>query len=283
MELILELLYGKRGSSIEWRQIIRAMVLALLFVGMYHYVSVHAEYREENFGERMAPVMPGLSVGTGIRTGNFVPVLAGADKEKVAPVKPEAAEDVGEFSNVFTDSEPEALKQKQDKAATMAKGKDAVPKKAKKKITCTKSRAVENPVLPSVSEVEDAGIIERIEGTVMFPEPPIAKEISGFLCNNKGYITGYTDPSKLIKDSLIVLPRNSGCTGIIKGALDGLEEEISEIFIPANITYIEEGTFASLYNLIFIEVDPRNTEFVSVNGILYGRDGKVIAYPARRM
>lgn len=287
MELILGVLYEKRRSSIEWRQIICAAVLALSFVGMYHYVSAHAECREGNFGERTALVMPGISVSTGIGAGNYVPDPAKAGKEEMVPdavsITPEAAEDVGNISNVFTDSEPEVLKPKRNKTGTIAKRTGAAPEKAEKKITRTESRAVENPVLPSVSEGGGVGVIEKIEEIVKFPEPAVTKEISGFLCNDKGYITGYTDPSKFLKDSLVVLPRNSECTGIAKGALDGLKESISEIFITANITYIEEGTFDSLYNLIFIEVDPRNTEFVSENGILYGRDGKVVAYPARRI
>lgn len=285
MELILGLLYERRRSSIAWRQIICAAVLALSFAGMYHYVSAHAEYRGENFGERTAPVMPGISVGTGIETGRFIPAPSGTGKEETEPdaasIASRAAEDAGNISNVFTDSEPEVLKPKRNKTGTTAKRTDAAPEKAKKKITRTESRAVENPVLPSVSE--GAGVIEKIEESIKLPEPAVTKEISGFICNDKGYITGCTDPSKFLKDSLVVLPRDSACTGIMKGTFDGLEEKISEIFITANITYIEEGTFDSLCNLIFIEVDPRNTEFVSVNGILYSRDGKVVAYPARRM
>ena len=41
MELILELLYESRKSYIEWKQIICAVFLALLFSGMYYYMSVH--------------------------------------------------------------------------------------------------------------------------------------------------------------------------------------------------------------------------------------------------
>ena len=44
MELILELLYESRKSYIEWKQIICAVFLALLFSGMYYYMSVQAGY-----------------------------------------------------------------------------------------------------------------------------------------------------------------------------------------------------------------------------------------------
>ena len=47
MELILELLYESRKSYIEWKQIICAVFLALLFSGMYYYMSVQAGFCEK--------------------------------------------------------------------------------------------------------------------------------------------------------------------------------------------------------------------------------------------
>ena len=78
-----------------------------------------------------------------------------------------------------------------------------------------------------------------------------------------------------------MLPWITACTGIRKGAFRGLEEKIEEIYIPANITYIEAGAFDTLDNLIFIEADSMNAEYRSANGVLYNRDGSITAYPNR--
>lgn len=107
------------------------------------------------------------------------------------------------------------------------------------------------------------------------------KEFPGFLCNDKGYITGYTDASVFLKDHLLVLPRYDTCVGVEKSALKGLEEKISEIYIPANISYIESGVFDDLTNLIYIEVNPKNSKFYSRNGILYYKNGDIAAFPQR--
>lgn len=107
------------------------------------------------------------------------------------------------------------------------------------------------------------------------------KEFPGFLCNDKGYITGYTDASVFLKDDLLVFPRYDTCIGIEKSALKGLEEKVSEIYIPANISYIESGAFDYLTNLIYIEVNPKNSKFYSRNGILYYKNGDIAAFPKR--
>ena len=74
----------------------------------------------------------------------------------------------------------------------------------------------------------------------------------------------------------------SACTGIKRYSFKGLEEKISEIYIPANIVYIEQGVFDDLPNLIYIEAQQGNAGYYSVNGILYYRDGKVAACPNRQ-
>lgn len=109
----------------------------------------------------------------------------------------------------------------------------------------------------------------------------LVERFPGFLINEKGHITGYTDASKFMKDSLAIFPRNAGCTGIEKGALKGLEAEIFEIYLPANIIYIEDGALDDLVNLYFIEAAPGNSRFYSENGILYYRNGEAAVIPNR--
>ena len=109
----------------------------------------------------------------------------------------------------------------------------------------------------------------------------LLERFPGFLTNEKGHIAGYTDASKFLKDHLVVLPRNAACTGIEKGALKGLETDIHEIYIPANITYVAEGALDELAKLYYIEAAPDNPMFYSENGVLYYRNGKVVVYPNR--
>ena len=109
----------------------------------------------------------------------------------------------------------------------------------------------------------------------------LLERFPGFLTNEKGHIAGYTDASKFLKDHLVVLPRDAACTGIEKGALKGLETDIHEIYIPANISYIAEGALDELVKLYYIEAAPDNPRFYSENGVLYYRNGKVAVYPNR--
>lgn len=165
--------------------------------------------------------------------------------------------------------------------AGKAPGKPAFAVKAGKKTAFKKNKAAEH-ILPPAGNVK-IGAPGRVTEIIPVPGAAGVREISGFICDGRGRITGYRDSGKFLKDSLAVLPRDSSCTGIAKGAFKGLEGEVFEIYITANITYIEEGAFDSLTNLVFIEADPKNPAFYSANGVLYTRDGKVFAYPSRMM
>lgn len=165
--------------------------------------------------------------------------------------------------------------------AGKAPGRPAFAVKAGKQSVYKKDKAAERILPPAGNvKIEAPG---RVTEIIPVPDAAGVREISGFICDGRGRITGYRDSGKFLKDSLAVLPRDSSCTGIAKGAFKGLEGEVFEIYITANITYIEEGAFDSLTNLVFIEADPKNPAFYSVNGVLYTRDGKVFAYPSRMM
>ena len=106
------------------------------------------------------------------------------------------------------------------------------------------------------------------------------KEFPGLLCNDKGYITGYTKASAFLGDGLASLPTHDSCKGITKNALKGLEDDIIELYIPANIIYIESGSFDYLSNLFYIEVSSKNPAYYSKEGCVYSKDGKLIASPS---
>lgn len=100
-----------------------------------------------------------------------------------------------------------------------------------------------------------------------------------FLTNEKGEIVGYSNASLAVVDGMVVLPGDADYTGIRAGAFDGIENEIFEIYIPANITFIEEGVLETLPHLMYIEVADGNPSFYSEGGVLYRRTGEVFAMP----
>ena len=105
------------------------------------------------------------------------------------------------------------------------------------------------------------------------------KEFPGFQSNALGHIVGCTGSIEAVFDGFLCIPGYENCVGIEKGAFDGMEEDVFELYIPANITYIEEGAFENLTNLMFIEVSQDNPVFYSEKGVAYYNDGTVAAYP----
>ena len=115
-------------------------------------------------------------------------------------------------------------------------------------------------------------------------EEPAYIELRGMKIDSEGYVTAITDG---VSDGLLVFPTDIRCKGIRAEAVENLEsdlkDEVTEIWIPANITYIEEGTFNSLKNVNFIETAEENPVYYSETGILYHKDGSVVCMPQRRI
>lgn len=107
-------------------------------------------------------------------------------------------------------------------------------------------------------------------------------EFPGFISNDSGYITGYTDKNLILRDGFLVLPCHESCLGVEKHAFDELKDEIFEIYITPNIRYIAPGAFDELDQLFFIEAAPDNEMFYSEDGILYHRNGTIAVYPKGR-
>ena len=85
-----------------------------------------------------------------------------------------------------------------------------------------------------------------------------------------------------LQDGLLVLPSDSKCTGVAEEAFDGIEEDVRELFIPKNITYIAPGALNRLSNLVYIQVMDGNPAYYSEKGCLYNADGNYIAGPLRK-
>lgn len=118
------------------------------------------------------------------------------------------------------------------------------------------------------------------------PSPPSGSSagavIDGFLVDKTGAICGIAEPETAVEGSRLILP-SEGCTAIASGAFLSAPEGIREVYIPANITHIEEGAFAGLYQLEWFKVEsPGN--YVSVDGVLFSDGGAcLLAFPAARI
>lgn len=109
------------------------------------------------------------------------------------------------------------------------------------------------------------------------------KDFDKFVCDEAGYITGYTGGYGSITDGLLNLTEHPSCIGVKASAFVNLEEFVTDIYIPANITHIESGAFDCLPNVFYIYVHPDNPAYSSEAGILYTKDmSTVVAYPSCR-
>lgn len=281
MELILEWMYERRKSQNEWKQIICAVTLALFVGGMCHSASVETEYAAEKKGisepSAFFYARHHLGIGIGSLKERFIPDTA---PETFREAVGEISDDTEYPTGLFADNAVENVGHTETKKN----------KKRKEKII-KKNAAVKSDFIPSDNKKEDINlekltenikVPEKVEEIIKDSKPSVQKEFSGFICNTDGYIIGVSEPSKIIKDSMVVLPRNGACTGIKKGSFNGLEKMVSEIYIPANIINIELGFFDDFLNLIYIEAQPENPRYYSVNGILYDRNGDVAGYPNRQ-
>lgn len=124
--------------------------------------------------------------------------------------------------------------------------------------------------VPFTGVTEEGGALELYAGW---------KEFEGYTANDEGLLTSCTDIAPLVTDGLLVLPLHDTCTGIAANAFDGVDVEITEIYIPANIHRIAPGVFDNLLSLVYIEAAPGNPYYYSEEGILYYWDGTVAAEP----
>ena len=95
-------------------------------------------------------------------------------------------------------------------------------------------------------------------------------ELSGFLIDKDGYITGVTERVD-VTDGLLIFARDEGCIGIRKGALSELVGCVWEIYIPVNICKIEPGALDEFLFTAYIEVAPDHPCYYSENGVLQVR------------
>lgn len=94
--------------------------------------------------------------------------------------------------------------------------------------------------------------------------------LDGFIIGENGMIERCENPSLAAEDGIIILPSDDRCKGIGAEALTGITG-VEEIYIPANITWIDPGVLEKLENLMYIEVAPDNPAYQSIDGVLYSK------------
>ena len=110
---------------------------------------------------------------------------------------------------------------------------------------------------------------------------PAKGVVNGFLVNESGVIYGVADPGPAVTDEYMELP-SEGCSGIAAGTFAAGFPDVREIFIPSNITYIEEGAFTGLPNMEWYEMESSGNYYTE-EGVLFSEGGTcILAFPAGR-
>ena len=133
-------------------------------------------------------------------------------------------------------------------------------------------------------ETPDAGAEEDALPDSSNPDVPgaVMTTVNGFYVNEAGMICGIADPETAVSDGYAEIPAE-GCTGIAAGAFDGSPAGIREIYIPENITVIEEGALSGLTDMEWIEMESSG-EYITIDGVLFSDNGAcLLTFPAGRI
>lgn len=133
-------------------------------------------------------------------------------------------------------------------------------------------------------ETPDAGAEEDAIPDSSNPSVPgaVMTTVNGFYVNEAGMICGIADPETAVSDGYAEIPAE-GCTGIAAGAFDGSPAGIREIYIPGNITVIEEGALSGLTDMEWIEMESSG-EYITIDGVLFSDNGAcLLTFPAGRI
>ncbi|MDF1495812.1 leucine-rich repeat domain-containing protein [Caproiciproducens sp. CPB-2] len=110
---------------------------------------------------------------------------------------------------------------------------------------------------------------------VIFSTSAFATGINDFTINNDHDVIGYKG-----KGGNIAIPQ--GVLFISQNAFGGNRSLIS-VSIPSSVKYIDNSSFAACDNLISISVDSKNTEYCSVDGVLYTKNrNMLLCYPCKK-
>lgn len=134
-------------------------------------------------------------------------------------------------------------------------------------------------VLPDSTPAEPEKFPEQ--SAVSVPQSPQYIVTDGFLIDNSGTVCGIADPGEAADGAFMSLP-DEGCSAVSAEAFAAVPQGIREIYIPSNITHIDEGAFAGFSEAEWFTMEPSGG-YMSVDGVLFSEDGAcLLAFPAAR-
>lgn len=140
----------------------------------------------------------------------------------------------------------------------------------------------DSPSTPDDSTTSDVSTEPKDSEENVREENPGLLAVNGFLLDAQGWIVGIDEATFETDDGYLELPSES-CTGIRAHAFDGCDVEITEIYVPGNITGMEAGAFSGLPYLEWLDVAEENPNFASLDGVIFDKSGsKLYAFPGAR-
>ena len=309
MELY-EVLYEERFSAVVLSRITKTILVFLIFCVMAANVHFNNPAAGQSISADTETILPagaeaeidaGWS-GTALSTVNELvlkPIIS-ATNEFMIPAVPSVSPTETEDSTVYMPEAPAAAVS--GEGDSMASGNPAPTLADEPVAEVPKAPAASVPEEPEVSVPEGTAPVTPGAPDASAPEEPatsvpddpaeqvppentgngsVPGVIDGFLVNESGIIYGISDPDLVVNDGYMEFPTEK-CTGIAAGTLSSGLPSVREIFIPANITYIEEGAFSGLANMEWFEMESSGAYYTE-EGVLFSEDGTcLLAFPAGR-
>ena len=285
MELY-EVLYEERFSAVVLSRITKTILVFLIFCVMAANVHFNNPAAGQSISADTETILPagaeaeidaGWS-GTALSTVNEMilkPIIS-VTNEFMIPVVPSVFPAEPENSTVYMPEAPAATVPEEPEVSVPEGTAPVIPEVPEASVPEEPATSV--PEEPATSVPDDPAEQVPPENTGNGSVPGV---IDGFLVNESGIIYGISDPDLVVNDGYMEFPTEK-CTGIAAGTLSSGLPSVREIFIPANITYIEEGAFSGLADMEWFEMESTGAYYTE-EGVLFSEDGTcLLAFPAGR-
>lgn len=280
MELY-EVLYEERFSAVVLSRITKTILVFLAFL-IFCVMAANVHFNNPAAGQSIsadtetilpagaeAEIDAGWS-GTALSTVNEMilkPIIS-VTNEFMIPVVPSVFPAEPENSTVYMPEAPAATVPEEPEVSVPEGTAPVIPEVPEASV----------PEEPATSVPDDPAEQVPPENTGNGSVPGV---IDGFLVNESGIIYGISDPDLVVNNGYMEFPTEK-CTGIAAGTFSSGLPTVREIFIPANITYIEEGAFSGLANMEWFEMESSGAYYTE-EGVLFAEHGTcLLAFPAGR-
>lgn len=285
MELY-EVFYEERFSAVVLSRITKTILVFLIFCVMAANVHFNNPAAGQSISADTETILPagaeaeidaGWS-GTALSTVNEMilkPIIS-VTNEFMIPVVPSVFPAEPENSTVYMPEAPAATVPEEPEVSVPEGTAPVIPEVPEASVPEEPATSV--PEEPAISVPDDPAEQVPPENTGNGSVPGV---IDGFLVNESGIIYGISDPDLVVNDGYMEFPTEK-CTGIAAGTFSSGLPTVREIFIPANITYIEEGAFSGLANMEWFEMESSGAYYTE-EGVLFAEHGTcLLAFPAGR-